>query len=103
MHNYVRLEPFMTISTAGHHLLHGTGKGAITSIVTGSQGHRRSVRLPAVIAPGVGKHLFSPVDVLTKGVSTGFCPDPNVAISDFKIPISNNERSTLHYIDLKIV
>ena len=43
------------------------------SIVMDQQGKQHSVRPPAIIVPGLGKHLSSPVYALrTKGVGTTY-------------------------------
>ena len=104
MLDYVRLSPPMRILTAGGHLLSGTGKGVLLSIVTDQQGMQHSVRLPAIILPGLGKHLFSPVYALrTRGVGTTFARSSFVDLGKFRVPLRPDNNSMLHYIDLKII
>lgn len=59
MFDYVKLDPPMSILTAGRHLFCGTGKGVLHFIAIDRQGSQRSVRLPAIIVR-VRKHLFIP-------------------------------------------
>ena len=72
MVEYTKLDPPMNILTAGRHLLYGTAKGVLNTIAVDSEGNEHCVKLPAVIVPGLGKHLFSPVEALLRGASTIF-------------------------------
>ena len=84
MIDFVRMDPPMQILTAGGHLIRGTGKGVLLSIVKDQQGNEHSVRLPAIIVPGLWKHLFSPVYALrTKGVGTTFAVSSYVDLGHF--------------------
>ena len=104
MLDYVRLSPPMRILTAGGHLLSGTGKGVLLSIVTDQQGMQHSVRLPAIIVPGLGKHLFSPVYTpRTKGVGATFAVNSCVELEQFSIPLRPDNNRMLHCIDTKII
>ena len=75
----------------------------LLSIVRDQQGNEHSVRLPAIIVPGLGKHLFSPVYALrTRGVGTTFAVNSYVDLGHFRIPLRPDDTSMLHYIDMTI-
>ena len=104
MLDYMRFSPPMRILTAGGHLLSGTGKRVLLSIVTDQQENQHSARLPAIIVPGLGKHLLTPVYALrTKGVGTTFAANSFVDLGEFRIPLRPDNSSMLHYMDMKII
>ena len=104
MLDYVRFSPPMRILTTGGHLLSGTGKGVLVSIVTDQQGNQHSVRLPAIIVPGLGKHLSSPAHALqTKEVGTTFAANSFVDLGKFRIPLLPDNNSMLHHMYMKII
>ncbi|CAM9901908.1 unnamed protein product [Sphacelaria rigidula] len=98
----VKLDSPMTILTAGRHLLHGTAKGVLNTVVIDSEGYQRSVRLPAVIVPGLGEHLFSTVQALAKGASTIFSNESHIDLGKFKVPINSDSNGALQYISVKV-
>lgn len=67
--DHVRFHPRMTILAAGQHLLHGTGRGIVYSIVTDLEGNQHSARLPALIVSGQGEYLFSQCQASKNGQS----------------------------------
>ena len=83
-------------------LLHGTGKGALHSMVTDLQGNQRSVCFPVITVPGLGRHLFSCGEAMKRGVSTIFSVNPHINVGEFQVPISN-DGGTLHYLKMQVV
>lgn len=85
--NFVTYEPSLPIATAGRHALQGVGKGTLHVVVKDYQGSKRFVHLPAVIVPGLGRHLLSVGTSLKKSVSTAILEQIHVDLERFKVPL----------------
>ena len=93
----------MNIITAGRNLLYDNAKGVLNTVAVDSEGKEHCVRLPAVIVPGLSKHLFSPVEALLRGASTIFSSNSHINLGNFKVPISGDYGGGLQYISLKVI
>eukprot|EP00752_Nemacystus_decipiens_P005704 g5162.t1 len=68
---YTKFDPPLVITVAGQGQLHGTAKGALKVTATDQHGDPRSVRLPFICVPKLGRHLvieytkFDPPLVIT--------------------------------------
>eukprot|EP00752_Nemacystus_decipiens_P017171 g15384.t1 len=103
MIEYTKIDPPLAITVAGQGQLHGTAKGALKVIVTDLQGNPRSVRLPFICVPTLGRHLFSGGTARKQGVSTFIGSTSFLDIGVFKIPIRPDDAcDTLFYFDLAI-
>lgn len=67
---YVKIESPVVITAAGNNVLHGVGKSTLLVLVKDQQGRKRPVQLPAIVVPGMGRHLFPAGTAAKKGVST---------------------------------
>ena len=68
--NYKVLVAPKEIVTAGNHTLLGTHTGTLQGTVTDDSAHRHRVKLPCVLVPGLGRHIFSTMDASRRGVVT---------------------------------
>ena len=65
-----KIEPPMEIRAAGGNVLHGTAQGTLLVVVRGTGNVLRTVKLPAVLVPGLKRQLFSSLAAAQKGVTT---------------------------------
>ena len=70
MLNIEMLETMREISTAVNYTLFGTMTGVLPGTVVDKDRRQHSVQIPAVIVPGMGRHLFSSKKAVEKGMST---------------------------------
>ena len=70
MQDYTKISPPMEIKAAGHNTLLGIAQGTLLVVVRDTQGICRTVKLPIVLVPGLGRNLFSTAMAAQKGVKT---------------------------------
>lgn len=73
MVEYTAIKPPLVIDVAGKGKLHGTAMGAMKVQVSDQQGLTRSIRLPFICVPTLGRHLFSAGAARKYGVALIFC------------------------------
>ena len=59
MQDYGEINPPMEIKATGHNTLFGTALGTLLVVVRDTQDVCRTVKLPIVLVPGLGRNLFS--------------------------------------------
>ena len=59
MQDYTRISPPMEIKAAGHNTLLGIAQGTLLVVVRDTQDICRTVKLPIVFVPGLGRNIFS--------------------------------------------
>ena len=72
MQDYTKINPPMEIEAAGHNNLFGIAQGTLLVVVRDTQDVCRTVKLPIVLVPGLGRNLFSTVSAAQKGVKSIF-------------------------------
>ena len=72
MQDYVETNPPMEIKVAGHNTLFGTAQDILLVVARDTQGVCRTVKLPIVLVPGLGRNLFSTALAAQKCVKTIF-------------------------------
>ena len=70
MQDYTQIDPPMEIKAAGHNTLLGIAQGTLLVVVRDTQDICRTVKLPIVLVPGLGRNLFSTAMEAQKGVKT---------------------------------
>ena len=68
MQDYTEIDPPMEIKAAGHNTLFGIAQGTFLVVVRDTQDVCRTVKLPKVLVPGLGRNLFSTAMAGQKGV-----------------------------------
>ena len=58
MLEYTGINPPMKIKAAGHNTLFGTVQGILQVVVRDTQDVCRTVKLPIVLVPGLGRNIF---------------------------------------------
>ncbi|CAN0576528.1 unnamed protein product, partial [Ectocarpus sp. 12 AP-2014] len=82
--------------TAGEHVIEGIAKGTIAGTFNDQHGEKQPVSFSAIEVPGLGRHLFSPVVALQKGVATIFDPtQPRLEMGDAIIPMKQLGNDTM--------
>ncbi len=101
MINLQEINPAREITTAGMHTLYGTATGDIACEVTESNGEVHTARIPIVIVPGIGKHLFSSGSAKSRGIKTVIGDSPRLEKDNVHFPLREDGR--LFKIDLKVL
>ena len=70
MQDYTKISPPMEIEAAGHNTLLGIAQGTLLVVVRDTHDICRTVKLPIVLVPGLGRNLFSTAMAFQKGVKT---------------------------------
>ena len=70
MQDYNQINPPMEIKAAGHNTLFGIAQGTLLVVVCDTLDVCRTVKLPIVLVPGLGRILFSTAMAAQKGVKT---------------------------------
>ena len=70
--HYTEINPPMEIKAAGHNTLFGTAQGILLVVVHDTQDVCRTVKLPIVLVPGLGRNLFSTALAAQKDVKNYF-------------------------------
>ena len=70
MSDYEILEEPRKITTAEKKQLEGDATGVITGTITDKAGVKQPVKIPIVVAPGLGRNLFSVPQAMLQGAVT---------------------------------
>ena len=101
MQNYTNISPPMEIKAAGHNTLLGIAQGTLLVVVRDTQGICRTVKLPIVLVPGLGRNLFSTAMAAQKGVKTTITKAGSIVdLGLFSIQLSRSDN--LDHLDLAI-
>ena len=87
MNDTVKLGPQATIVVAGHSTLRGVSMGILAVRVTDAQRFLHGMLLPAMNAPGLGRHLFSGGTTALKMIDTIITKESYLDAGQFKIPL----------------
>ena len=71
MQDYTQIDPPMEIRATGHNTLLGIAQGTLCLLVVVRDTHdicRRTIKLPIVVVPGLGRNLLSTAMSAQKGV-----------------------------------
>ena len=101
MQGYTQISPPMETKAAGHNTLFGIAQGSLLVVVRYTQDVCRTVKLPIVLVPGLGRNLFSTAMAVKKGVKTVFTKaDSIVDLGLFSIQLTRSDN--LDHLDLAI-
>ena len=101
MQDYTQISPPMEIKAAGHNTLFDTAQGTLLVVIRDTQDVRRTVKLPIVLVPGLGRNLFSTAMAAQKGVKTVFTKAGSIVDLDlFSIQLMRPDN--LDHLDLSI-
>ena len=101
MQDYTKISPPMEIKAECHNTLLGIAQGTLLVVVRDTQGICRTVKLPIVLVPGLGRNLFSTAMAAQKGVKTTITkPGSIVDLGLFSIQLSRSDN--LDHLDLAI-
>ncbi|CAN0458149.1 unnamed protein product, partial [Ascophyllum nodosum] len=102
MQNYTNISPPMEIKAAGHNTLLGIAQGTLLVVVVrDTQGICRTVKLPIVLVPGLGRNLFSTAMAAQTGVKTIITKAGSIVdLGLFSIQLSRSDN--LDHLDLAI-
>ena len=91
----------MEIKAAGHNTLLGIAQGTLLVVVRDTQDICRTVNLPIVLVPGLGRNLFSTAMAAQKGVKTTITKAGSIVdLGLFSIQLSRSDN--LDHLDLAI-
>ena len=101
MQDYTQISPPMKIKAAGHNTLLGIAQGTLLVVVRDTQDICRTVKLPIVRVPGLGRNLFSTAMTAQKGVKTIITKAGSIVdLSLFSIQLTRS--GNLDHLDLAI-
>ena len=85
------------IIAAGEHVIEGSiGKGTIIGPFNGQQGEKQQVVFSAIVVPGLGRHLFSPLIASRMGVVNIFdSVRPLLEMCDVTVPMKRLDNDTI--------
>ena len=72
MQDCTEINPPMETKAAGHNTLFGPAQGILLVVVRDAQDVCRTVKLPIVLVPGLGRNLFSTAMAAPQGANTIF-------------------------------
>ena len=99
MQNYTKISPPMEIKAAGHNTLLGIAQGTLLVVVRDTQDICRTVKLPIVLVPGLGRNLFSTAMAAQNGVKTIITKAGSIVdLGLFSIQLSRSDN--LDHLDL---
>ena len=102
MQDYTQINPPMEIKAAGHNTLFGTTQGTLLVVVRDTQDVCRTVQLPIILVPGLGRNLFSTAVAAQKGVKTIFTKEGSIVdLGLFSIQLTRLDN--LDHLDLAIL
>ena len=104
MIEYTKIDPPLVIDVAGKGKLQGTAMGAVKVNVSDHHGLARSIRLPFICVPTLGRHLLSGGTAMKHGIGVLFTPkSPCLDMGAFKIPVyPDSNCDTLFHFELAI-
>ena len=101
MQDYTKISPPMEIKAAGHNTLLGMTQGTLLVVVRDTQDICRTVKLPIVLVPGLGRNLFSTAMAAQKGGKTTITKAVSIVdLGLFSIQLSRSDN--LDHLDLAI-
>ena len=101
MQNYTEIYTPMEIKAAGHNTLFRTAQGILLVVVRDTQYVCRTVKLPIVLVPGLGRNLFSTALAAQKGFNTIFTKTGSIVdLGLFLIQLTRSD--SLDHLDLAI-
>ena len=101
MQDYAEIDSPMEIKAAGHNTLFDTAQGTLLVVVRDTQDICRTVKLPIVLVPGLGRNLFSTAMAAQKGVKTIFTKAGSIVdLGLFSIQLMRSDN--LDHLDLAI-
>ena len=102
MQDYTKISPPMEIKAAGHNTLLGIAQGTLLLVVVrDTQDICRTVTLPIVLVPGLGRNLFSTAMAAQKGVKTTITKAGSIVdLGLFSIQLTRSDN--LDHLDLAI-
>ena len=101
MQVYTPIDPSMEIKAAGHNTLFGIAQGTLLVVACDTQDICRTVKLPIVVVPGLGRNLFSTAMAAQKGVKTIITKAGSIVdLGLFSIQLTRSD--TRDHLDLAI-
>ena len=101
MQDYTHISPPMEIKAAGHNTLLGIAQGTLLVVVRDTQDICRTVKLPIVLIPGLGRNLFFTAMAAQKGVKTIITKAGSIVVLGlFSIQLTRSDN--LDHLDLAI-
>ena len=101
MQDYTKISPPMEIKAAGHNTPLGIAQGTLLVVVRDTQDICRTVKLPIVLVPGLGRNLFSTAMAAQKGVKTTITKAGSIVdLGLFSIQLTRSDN--LDHLDLAI-
>ena len=101
MQVYTPIDPPMETKAAGHNTLFGIAQGTLLVVVRDTQDICRTVKLPIVLVPGLGRNLFSTAMAAQKGVKTIITKAGSIVdLGLFSIQLTRSDN--LDYLKLAI-
>ena len=101
MQDYTKISPPMEIEAADHNTLLGIAQGTLLLVVRDTQDICRTVKLPIVLVPGLGRNLFSTAMAAQKGVKTTITKAGSIVdLGLFSLQLSRSDN--LDHLDLAI-
>ena len=98
---YTPIDPPMEIKAAGHNTLFGIAQGTLLVEVRDTQDICRTVKLPIVLVPGLGRIFFSTAMAAQKGVKTVITKAGSIVdLGLFSIQLTRSDN--LDYLNLAI-
>ncbi|CAM9978444.1 unnamed protein product, partial [Sphacelaria rigidula] len=86
----ILLNPFQ-ITAAGGHVLNAIASVTVLGKVTDQHGVSHEVSLPSYVVPGLGRHLFSVKNAVTRGINVVFDPaNPRLEVASFQLPLKQS-------------
>ena len=96
LQDYVHLATPPQILTAGGTMLNSTAEGVLQGLVPDGKGNQILVWVDIVVAPGIGRNLFSVMTAAKKGIATIFDYD-NPRLEGFNVTVPlPNENGNLY-------
>ena len=101
MQDYIEINPPMKIKAAGNNTLFGTVQSILLVVVRYTRDVRRTVKLPIVLVPGLGRNTFSTALAAQKGAKTIFAKAGSIVdLGLFSIELARSDN--LEHFDLAI-
>ena len=101
MQDYTQIRAPMEIKAAGHNTLFGIAQGTLLVVVRDTQDVCRTIKLPIVLVPGLGRNLFSTAMAAQKGVKTIIAKAGSIVdLGLFSIQLTRSDN--LDHLDMAI-
>ena len=99
---YNPIDPPMEIKAAGHNTLFDIAQGTLLVVACDTQDICRTVKLPIVLVPGLGRNLFSTAMAAQKGVKTIITKKAGSIVDLGLFSIQLTRSDNLDHLDLAI-